>query len=280
MLGNLGYTNVVQYGADPDDFRDDYQRDFGANFGGNGGEAMPFFSFPENIKWEAVPTDLARALVGGTQDAFFYGGIPGLNNPSPSYRDNPLGLVVDLLEQLVGSINLSSLTALGPLNDASDVLAAIEAAGGSPGLRELSSATPPPANAVPDQNAEKTTVNAVAPTVSPTSPQGATPEDGALTDTPATPAADDMTDTPRPRFRFRRGSVNPSTDSDESGPDIGSPGIGSIRRTISDTRQHIRDSIGDITKGVSDATGRITKATVGGGTRGENTDASGDGDSG
>ncbi len=76
MLGNLGYTNVTQYGADPNDFRDDYQRDFSGNFGSNGGEAMPFFSYPQNIDWEKVPADFARALSGGIQDAFFYGGIP------------------------------------------------------------------------------------------------------------------------------------------------------------------------------------------------------------
>ena len=92
MLGNLGYTNVVQYGNDPNDFRDDYQRDFSNNFGSNGGEAMPFFSFPQNINWGAVPADLATALGGGVQDAFFYGGIPGLDNPPPSNHENPLGL--------------------------------------------------------------------------------------------------------------------------------------------------------------------------------------------
>ena len=62
MLGNLGYTNVVQYGDDPNDFRDDYQRDFSNNFGSNGGEAMPFFSFPQNVNWNAVPADFVTAL--------------------------------------------------------------------------------------------------------------------------------------------------------------------------------------------------------------------------
>jgi hypothetical protein len=280
MLGNLGYTNVVQYGADPTDFRDDYQRDFSDNFGGNGGEAMPFFSFPENVKWDAVPADLAKALVGGTQDAFFYGGIPGLNNPPPSYRDNPLALVVDLLEQLVGSINLSSLTDLGPLNDAGDVLAAIDAAGGSAGLRDLGSTTPLAVNAAPDQDAGRMAVNADAPTTSPPSPQGDTTSDGALADSSATTVADDITDTPRPRFKFGRGSINPLTSSDEPSADIGSSGTASIRRAISDTRQQIRDSVRDFTKGVSDATKNITKAATGGGTRADNTDASGDGDSG
>ena len=66
MLGNLGYTNVVQYGDDPNDFRDDYQRDFSNNFGSNGGEAMPFFSFPQNVDWSAVPADFATALAGGS----------------------------------------------------------------------------------------------------------------------------------------------------------------------------------------------------------------------
>ncbi len=278
MLGNLGYTNVVQYGADPNDFRDDYQRDFSDNFGGNGGEAMPFFSFPENVKWEAVPADLAKALVGGTQDAFFYGGIPGLNNPPPSYRDNPLGLVVDLLEQLGGSINLSSLTDLGPLNDAGDVLAAIDAAGGSAGLRNLGSATPLAATAVPDQNAASMTVSTDTPPASPTPPQGGTNGDGALAETPATLTADDIADTPRPRLRLGRGSVNPSTSSDEPGANIGSSGPSSIRRAISGTRENIRDSIGDFTKGVSDATRNITRAATGGGAGGDD-DPSSDGNS-
>ena len=114
MLGNLGYTNVVQYGDDPNDFRDDYQRDFSNNFGSNGGEAMPFFSFPQNVNWNAVPADFVTALRGGFQDAFLYGGIPGLNNPPPSYKANPVGLIAGLLEQLVGSINLSNLDSVTP----------------------------------------------------------------------------------------------------------------------------------------------------------------------
>ena len=89
---------------------------------------MPFFSFPQNVNWNAVPADFVTALRGGFQDAFLYGGIPGLNNPPPSYKANPVGLIAGLLEQLVGPISLSSLTDSGPLNDAGDVLAAIDAA--------------------------------------------------------------------------------------------------------------------------------------------------------
>jgi len=276
MLGNLGYTNVVQYGDDPNDFRDDYQRDFSDNFGSNGGEAMPFFSFPENIKWEAVPADFARALAGGIEDAFFYGGIPGLNNPPPSQRDNPASLLVDLLEQLVGSTNLSDLADVESLDDAGDVLDAIDAAGGSAGLRQIGSATPSTATAVGDQNAEREAVDATEGTALPTPPPGAPIEDDAT----ATPLAADATtpDTRRPQFNVWRGSMNPSGSSGGSTTSVGSSSTTSIRGAISDTRHQIRDSIGDFTKSVRDVTTNITKAAtgaVGGNDRG----ASGDGDS-
>ena len=261
MLGNLGYTNVVQYGDDPNDYRDDYQRDFGDNFGGNGGEAVPFFSFPENIKWEAVPADFARALGGGIQDAFFFGGIPGFNNPPPSQRDNPAGLLADLLEQLIGSINLSDLTEQGPLNDAGDVLDAIDAAGGIAGLREVSSATSLAANAVGDQDAERLALDAVEGTPSPTSQPGESTED----DAPATPLAeDDIPNTQRPQLNIWRGSLNPSNGSGASTASVGSPSTASIREAISGTRQQISDSIGDFTRSVNDATRNITKAVTGG----------------
>lgn len=266
MLGNLGYTNVVQYGADPNDFRDDYQRDFSDNFGSNGGEAMPFFSFPQNIDWAKVPEDFAIALSGGIQDAFFYGGIPGLNNPPPTYQNNPLGLVADLIEQLIGPISLSSITELGTLDDAGDVLAAIDAAGGSAGLRDLGSATPLAATAVPDQNAEGVTVSADVPPVSSSPPQGGATVDGALAQIPAISVAEDITDTPFPRFPFGRGGMESST-SDESSPNTGSSGTRSIRRAISDTRQQIRGSVRDFTRGVRDTAGDITKAATGRETR-------------
>lgn len=274
MLGNLGYTNVVQYGDDPNDFRDDYQRDFGDNFGGNDGEAMPFFSFPENIKWEAVPADFARALAGGIQDAFFYGGIPGLNNPPPSQRDNPAGLIVDLLEQLVGSINLSDLTDVGSLNDAGDVLDAIDAAGGSAGLRELGSSTPLAATAVGDQNPDRLAVDAVEGTASPTPPGDTTEDDGSAT---TLAANDSVPDTQRPQLNIWRGSLNPATGSGGSTTSVGSSSTSSIREAISDTRQQIRNSIGDVTKSVNDVTRNITKSATGG-LGGNDKRTSGDGD--
>jgi hypothetical protein len=146
MLGNLGYTNVVQYGDDPNDFRDDYQRDFSNDFGSNGGEAMPFFSFPQNIDWGAVPADFVTALSGGTRDAFFYGGIPGLNNPPPTQHENPVGLFVDLLKDAVGSSSLTAPAAVTPLA----------------------------ANDGPEQNAQRITVNADAATPSPAPPPSGT----------------------------------------------------------------------------------------------------------
>lgn len=259
MLGNLGYTNVVQYGDDPTDFRDDYQRDFSDNFGGNGGEAMPFFSFPENIRWESVPADVARALGGGVQDAFFYGGIPGLNNPPSSQRANPAALLVDLLEQLIGPISLSSLTDVSSLNDAGDVLVAIDAVGGSVGLRNL--ATPLAANALPDQNAEKSAVDAAEGTAPTTPPPAVTSGDDASATPPATA---DIPRTQRPRFNIWRGTMNPSTGSGGSTTSDGSSRTSSIRGAISDTRQQIRSSVRSFAGDVRDVTRDIAKVATGG----------------
>ena len=210
MLGNLGYTNVVQYGDDPNDFRDDYQRDFSNNFGGNGGEAMPFFSFPQNINWDAVPADFVAALRGGFQDAFLYGGIPGLNNPPPSYKANPVGLLARLVEQLVGSINLSNLDWVTP----GELLDAIDNPEGDGGLSNLGSLTPPAAAAVPDPNAQRMTVSAHATTASPNPPPSGATEHGA----PATPAVD-TTGAQRPRLNVWRGSLNPLSDNRGSSAD-------------------------------------------------------------
>ncbi len=260
MLGNLGYTNVVQYGDDPNDFRDDYQRDFSNNFGSNGGEAMPFFSFPENIDWEAVPADFVTALSGGIQDAFFYGGIPGLNNPPPSYQNNPLGLLADLLEQLVGSSNVGSLTDLDSMT-AGDLLDAIENPVGDADLNDPVSVTPLGANAISDQNAQRMAVNADATTASPALPPSGTTDDNA----PAAPAADDTTDGQRPRLNVWRGSLNPLAGNRGSNTDGGSSGGGPLQQAISDTRQQIRGSVSDFAKSVTEATRNMTKAATGGG---------------
>ena len=276
MLGNLGYTNVVQYGDDPNDFRDDYQRDFSDDFGGNGGEAMPFFSFPENVKWEAVPADFARALGGGIQDAFFYGGIPGLNNPPPSQRDNPAGLIADLLEQLIGSINLSSLTDVSSLDDAGDVLDAIDAAGGSAGLRNLASTTPLAANAVPEQHAERLAVDAAEGTASTTTPP---PADTSAADVSAAPVAtDDVAPTQRPQLNVWRGTMNPLTGSGGSVASVGPSSTSSIRDAISDTRQQIRSSVRSFADSVGKATRDIARAATGG-RPGAGSSTSGDTDS-
>lgn len=271
MLGNLGYTNVVQYGDDPDDFRDDYQRDFGDNFGGNGGEAMPFFSFPENIEWEAVPGDLARALSGGIEDAFFYGGIPGLNNPPPSQRANPAALLADLLEQIIGPISLSSLTDVSSLNDAGDVLDAIDAIGGSAG----NLTTPLAANPLPEQNTQKPAVDAAEGTASPTPPPSDT-SGNAVSVTPL--ATDDVPQTQRPQLNIWRGTMHPSTGSGGSTTGVGSPRPGSIRDAISDTRQQIRSSVRSFAGNVGDVTRDIAKVATGGRPDGAG-DTSGDADS-
>jgi hypothetical protein len=228
MLGNLGYTNVVQYGDDPNDFRDDYQRDFSDNFGSNGGEAMPFFSFPQNVDWSAVPADFVTALAGGTRDAFFFGGIPGVNNPPASYRANPLGLVAGLLGQAVGSADVTSLSDLEP--------------GGDP-----VSETPLPANPVPAQNARVATV-----------------EDSPATASRTTPATPDAGDRQRPRLGIWRGSMQPPTGSSGSTASVGSSRKNPLRQTIGDTRRQLRDSVGDLTKTVTKITKHVVKAATGG----------------
>ncbi len=255
MLGNLGYTNIVQYGDDPNDFRDDYQRDFGNDFGSNGGQAMPFFSLPQNIDWAAVPADLVTALGGGVQDAFFYGGIPGLNNPPPSNHENPVALLVDLLKDAIGPASLGSLTDPEALDDRGPVTSLV-------------------VDAVSDQNAQRTPVNVDAPTASPTPmPTGTAERSASATTasatgaaTPDTPAANATAATQRPRLGIWRGSMKPPTSSAGSSADVGSPGKLPLRKAIGDTRQQIRDSVGHFAKGVNEAAKHITKAATGGGT--------------
>jgi hypothetical protein len=254
MLGNLGYTNVVQYGDDPNDFRDDYQRDFGNDFGSNGGQAMPFFSLPQNIDWAAVPADLVTALGGGVQDAFFYGGIPGLDNPPPSNHENPLALLVDLLKDAIGPASPGGLTDPEAVDDRGPV-------------------TSLAVNVVPDQNARRTPVNVDAPTASPTPmPTGTAVRSASATAsataaaTPDTPAANVTAARQRPRLGIWRGSMKPPTSSAGSSADVGSPGKLPLRKAIGYTRQQIRDSVGDFAKGVNEAAKHITKAATGGGT--------------
>lgn len=95
ILGNLGYTNVVQNptaaqlaaGIEP------YDRDFSDNYGQ---QYAPFFTFPDNVDWAQVPGDVVEALVDGVRDAFFFGGIPGVNNPPDGIYRNPIDVLGDL----------------------------------------------------------------------------------------------------------------------------------------------------------------------------------------
>jgi hypothetical protein len=95
ILGNLGYTNVVQNptaaqlaaGLEP------YDRDFSNNYGQ---DYAPFFTFPENVDWAQVPEDVINALVEGFTDAFFFGGIPGVNNPPDGIYRNPIDVLGEL----------------------------------------------------------------------------------------------------------------------------------------------------------------------------------------
>jgi hypothetical protein len=258
MLGNLGYTNVVQYGDNPNDFRDDYQRDFSNNFGSNGGEAMPFFSFPKNVNWNAVPADFVRALSGGFQDAFFSGGIPGLNNPPASQKSNPFGLLAGLVEQVIGPINLDSVTP-GDLLDAIDVVQSDNT------TSNLSSVTPPVANPAPDQNAQRMTVNTDAATVSPTPPaSGATANNSS-----ATPAADTTAGAQRPRLNVWRGTMNPLAGDHGSSADNRSSGQSPVRDSVRETGQQIRGSVSDLVKNVTDVTRNLTRAATGRGANGQ-----------
>ncbi|MGO4446222.1 hypothetical protein AB4Z42_23005 [Mycobacterium sp. 2YAF39] len=258
MLGNLGYTNVVQYGDDPNDFRDDYQRDFSNNFGSNGGEAMPFFSFPKNVNWNAVPADFVRALSGGFQDAFFSGGIPGLNNPPASQKNNPFGLLTGLVEQVIGPINLDSVTP-GDLLDAIDVVQSDNA------TSNLSSVTPLAAHPAPDQNAQRMTVNADAATVSPTPPASG----AAANNAPSTPAADTTTGAQRPRLNVWRGTMTPLAGDHGSSADNRPSGQSPVRDPVRETSQQIRGSVSDLVKNVTDVTRNLTRAATGHGPNGQ-----------
>lgn len=99
ILGNLGYTNVVQNptaaqqaaGLEP------YDRDFSDNYGQ---DYAPFFTFPQNVDWGQVPEDVVEALVDGFSDAFLFGGIPGVNNPPDGIYRNPIDVLGDLASLL------------------------------------------------------------------------------------------------------------------------------------------------------------------------------------
>jgi hypothetical protein len=265
MLGNLGYTNVVQYGDDPTDFRDDYQRDFSNNFGSNGGEAMPFGSMPKNINWNAVPADFFRALAGGFQDAFLYGGIPGLNHPPPTQKNNPFGLLAGLVEQVTGTTNLDSVTP-------GDLLDAIDNAQSADTSSDPSSATPLAANAVPDQGAQRMSVNADAPTASPG------PSSTTVSTTPTSRTPDVATNVQRPRLNVWRGTMNPLAGDHGTDATERPAGRGSMPDAVRDTRQQIRGSLNDITKSVTDVTRKIARAATGRGNDDQGNDDAGDND--
>jgi hypothetical protein len=91
LLTNLGYTNVTQDMTNP---LDPYPRDFTGSYGS---EYAPFFTFPESVDWGDVPGDLVTAFAAGVQDAFFYGGIPGVRGPLNNLPPNPLEVLAELL---------------------------------------------------------------------------------------------------------------------------------------------------------------------------------------
>lgn len=115
ILTNLGYTNVTQDMTDP---LNPYPRDFSDNYGngdlGNGPGGVPFFTLPQGIDASRIPGDLVQALAAGIQDAFFYGGIPGIRGPLAPPVANPLADIVDLLGKLADLDGLlDSLPGLG-----------------------------------------------------------------------------------------------------------------------------------------------------------------------
>ncbi|KUI38605.1 hypothetical protein AU194_08945 [Mycobacterium sp. GA-2829] len=145
ILGNLGYTNVVQNptaaqlaaGIDP------YDRDFSNNYGQ---DYAPFFTFPDNVDWGQVPGDVIEALVDGVRDAFFFGGIPGVNNPPDGIYRNPIDVLGDLASLIQ---NLPPLP-IGLPSGPTTTITANDA---------LEEATPPPANQSQlDQGSQKVTL--------------------------------------------------------------------------------------------------------------------------
>ncbi len=162
-------------------------------------------------------------------------------------------------------MSLSSLTDSGPLNDAGDVLAAIDAARIADGSSDVAPMSSLAENALPDQNSERMSVNTDPATAAMTPTPSVTSADGAIVSTTAAPAADETTDTPRPRLTFGRGRTSSQSSSVETTTDVGSSSGSRLRQSISDTRQQIRNTVGGITKSVTDVTKRLTKAATGGG---------------
>lgn len=115
ILTNLGYTNVTQDMSDP---LNPYPRDFSDNYGdgdlGDGPGGVPFFTVPQGLDASRIPGDLLTALGAGIQDAFFYGGIPGIRGPLAPPVANPIADIVDLLGKLADLDGLlDSLPGLG-----------------------------------------------------------------------------------------------------------------------------------------------------------------------
>jgi hypothetical protein len=133
ILTNLGYTNVTQDMSNP---LDPYPRDFEDNYGdgdlGDGPGGVPFFTLPDGIDASRIPADLVTALAAGIQDAFFYGGIPGIRGPLAPPVANPLADIVDLLGRLLDLNGLvDSLPGLGDFiqNTGTTLTNALEGAG-------------------------------------------------------------------------------------------------------------------------------------------------------
>lgn len=154
ILVNLGYTNVTQDMSNP---LDPYPRDFTGNYGS---EFAPFFTFPENIDWGQVPADVFTALLAGTQDAFFSGGIPGVH-PGANIA-NPLAMILSLL-----GLGGGGLPGLGGIPDLGGLLDGIpgfgDFLGGGLGLPTgtMSTLAAPAGGAVADSNDPLTRLGAV-----------------------------------------------------------------------------------------------------------------------
>lgn len=247
ILGNLGYTNVDQEAG--------YDRDFGDNFGngdlGDGPGGVPFFTFPQDVDWGEVPEDVFEAFVQGVTESFFFGGIPGVNNPyvngpldgatSGIYRSpfNVLGDLGSLLENL----QLPDLTVPNP---------AAGRQASAPGIASIPENDPAPTITLDTTSVAEQPVSSEVNAQQPAQTQ--LPQQ--RTGSPATLVEEDTQD----------GASTTST-SRERGA-----GAKKIRDAVKDTRQAVRGGINRTADRVSDAAERVTKRVTGGLNRNRSSD--------
>ncbi|BCI55288.1 hypothetical protein NIIDNTM18_45660 [Mycolicibacterium litorale] len=246
ILTNLGYTNVTQDMSDP---LNPYPRDFTGNFGDGSlvnGEpgGVPFFTLPENVDWGEVPGDVVEAFFAGVQDAFFYGGIPGVRGPLGGVA-NPIAVLADLLGLPSGLGGLADRIpglgdALADLQETiGDVLDGLD-------LPDLpgSVTVPNPLNAD-----EETGANLL----SATAESDAAQRNASLTEAPAAPqddtadgAADQPVDDSEPVVVAEDGNDTAGT----AGPQLRG---GQFGKALREAGERVEDSINEAGKRINDA---------------------------